>query len=113
MMINWKPNAWVGVDYDGTLAQNVKDGTLGPPVEAMLERVRRWLAAGIEVRLVTARANDVCEIDALDKWLRQHLGQSIPITSQKDYLMFELWDDRAVAVERDTGRQLSPSRLEP
>lgn len=50
---------WIGVDLDGTLA--VYQGwtgsdQVGPPVENMIERVKRWIEQGKEVRIFTARA---------------------------------------------------------
>lgn len=50
---------WIGVDLDGTLAHY--DGWKGPavigePIPSMVERVKRWLAEGHEVRVFTARA---------------------------------------------------------
>lgn len=51
-------SGWIGVDLDGTLA--MYDGFKGPehigdPVPKMLERVKKWLAEGREVRIFTAR----------------------------------------------------------
>lgn len=124
-------SGWIGVDLDGTLARvdygKIYDGTIGPPVPAMLERVKRWLAEGVEVRIVTARvaeplqcwegyehsdfAKGVAEQRALiEAWCLEHVGQVLPVTAQKDYAMIELWDDRAVAVEHNTGRVLGGGR---
>jgi hypothetical protein len=55
------PQGWIGTDFDGTLC--TYDGwrgelIFGQPVPAHVERVRAWLAAGQEVRIVTARVND-------------------------------------------------------
>ncbi len=114
---------WVGVDLDGTLA--IQDHTqaydpirIGDPVPAMVARVKNWLAAGVEVRVFTARVGrqhqptDEPELllnrihQAIATWCQAHIGITLPITCQKDYYMFELWDDRAVTVERNTGRLL-------
>lgn len=76
--------AWIGVDLDGTLA--VDDGWrgilhIGGPVPAMVERVKRWLAAGLTVKIVTARVGpqraDVQEEIAairfeIQEWCRKH-----------------------------------------
>ncbi len=77
----------------------------------MVERVKKWLAAGIEVRIMTARvapgdartdpARQRREIAA---WCKEHLGTYLPITCQKDYSMIALYDDRCVQVEMNTGR---------
>lgn len=105
---------WIGVDLDGTLAQY--DGWkgiehIGPPVPLMLERVRLWLAEGREVRIFTARVS-VEEpergrvLDHIYDWLDLHLGRRLQVTCVKDFGMVELWDDRAVQVEANTGRRM-------
>lgn len=101
---------WIGVDLDGTLA--VYEGwkgetSIGEPVPAMVKRVRTWLAEGIEVRIVTARAAaSRGEITFIERWCILHIGRILPVTDRKDFNMMALWDDRAVAVEKNTGRIL-------
>jgi hypothetical protein len=100
---------WIGVDLDGTLAHYEGwKGTnnIGDPVPAMLERVKQWLVDGREVRIFTARVcydpdGSICRI--VEDWCMKHLGQRLPVTCQKDYGMVELWDDRCVSVEMNTG----------
>jgi hypothetical protein len=110
---------WIGVDLDGTLAeydgwQGI--GHVGAPITAMADRVRRWLKEGREVRILTARVSRVGSEEAatarafIERWSEEHLGVALQVTCMKDFGMDELWDDRAVAVEPNTGRQLSPSR---
>lgn len=102
---------WIGVDLDGTLATHVDehDGvTIGAPIPAMVERVKGWLAEGKEVRIVTARVARgfdprADQWAAVTAWTKKHLGQYLSVTSEKDPDMIELWDDRAVAVERNKG----------
>jgi len=36
----------------------------------------------------------------------KHIGVELPITATKDLKMYELWDDRSICVERNTGRIL-------
>ena len=60
-------SGWIGVDFDGTLAEY--HGYIGPkrygdPIPAMMERVKEWLAAGVKVKIVTARAADPDEARA-------------------------------------------------
>lgn len=104
---------WIGVDLDGTLAHY--DGWKGPdhigePIPAMVERVKRWLAAGKQVRIFTARVcgDDGRDVDAMrlriGAWCALHIGRELPVTNVKDYDMTTLWDDRAVRVEKNTGR---------
>lgn len=114
---------WIGVDLDGTLAEyhgwNPED-SIGKPIPVMVARIKNWLSLGIEVRIMTARAwsdgstrmereliNTKAEIEA---WCEKHLGIVLPITCKKDYSMIQLWDDRAVAVEPNTGRRLGGYR---
>jgi hypothetical protein len=92
---------WIGVDFDGTLAEG---HAFCPAVPAMVKRVQEWIRVGIEVRIVTARAADPSEVAKVRKWLdRNGLPAGLPITDRKDYDMIELWDDRAVRVLRDRG----------
>ena len=109
-------NGWIGVDLDGTLA--MYDGWVGPahvgePVPLMLARVQAWLEQGIQVRIFTARvwsdgtperdADVVAARQAIEEWCQRHLGVVLVVTNVKDYAMRELWDDRAVRVEANTG----------
>lgn len=110
-MDSWDHTGWIGVDLDGTLA--VYDGWkgqehIGAPIPAMVDRVKTWITQGRDVRIVTARVHPECS-DHLTRgyiqaWCKEHLGRALQITHQKDMNMLELWDDRAVAVEKNTGR---------
>jgi hypothetical protein len=120
-----KPKAWIAVDLDGTLAhydywRGIEH--VGAPILPMLNRVKKWLAEGEDVRIFTARVDggevaismgDVNgeahrNVDAvkrpIEAWCLKHLGQILPITNVKDYGMKELWDDRAVGVVTNTGK---------
>jgi len=109
---------------DGTLAEyhGWVDGRIGKPVPLMVERVKRWLAIGQEVRIMTARVSNgggyseeskrdadgafVAEQhEMIAAWCLEHLGAVIPITCEKDFRMLELWDDRAVQIVPNTGRR--------
>lgn len=105
-------SGWIGVDLDGTLAKydSWRDGAIGEPVGEMLFRVRKWLADGVEVRCMTARAGDAHERLRVREWLDSHGLERVSITDRKDFAMIELWDDRAVAVEQNTGRVLGGGR---
>lgn len=53
-----RAGGWVGVDLDGTMfvyTEWVGWNVFGKPIPLMIERVRAWLEAGIDVRIVTAR----------------------------------------------------------
>ena len=109
-------NGWIGVDLDGTLA--FYDGWkgaehIGPPIPLMVGRVKDWIEAGHEVRIFTARVSHdgteerMAEATiarlAIIAWCNEHIGMQLPITNVKDYAMIELWDDRCVQVEANTG----------
>ncbi len=115
---------WIGVDLDGTLAEYHNGPTSGPidlssigrPIPLMVGRVVRWLGEGKDVRIMTARITGETYAErmrgslAVRAWCRQHIGQDLPITDRKDYQMIELWDDRAVAVQPNTGCSFSWQR---
>lgn len=117
-------NAWTAVDLDGTLAEyhGFEGATrIGPPIPKMVARVQQWLAEGREVKIFTARVDggvkatlmgdphgeefrDVATVrQAIEAWCLQHIGQVLEVTNSKDYGMEELYDDRAVQVEMNTG----------
>lgn len=109
---------WIGVDLDATLANYHKwtaPDDIGAPVPAMVARVRQWLADGEDVRIFTARGS-VDELDrsiaypAIQRWCLEHLGRVLPITNVKDIHMRVLYDDRAVRVEKNTGRLIDEDR---
>lgn len=110
-------SGWIGVDLDGTLAEYagfMGATIIGAPVKLMVERVKDWLAQGVEVRIFTARVY-AHEADyerqresaearlAIEQWCEKHIGQVLPVTCTKDYGMVELWDDRAVRVLHNVG----------
>jgi hypothetical protein len=124
-------HGWIGVDLDGTLAHY--DGWkgpdhIGPPVPLMAERVKLWLADGREVRIVTARvaatgrqnaSGDIDDasfaakqVERIQQWCLEHVGQALAVTATKDYGMVELWDDRAVQVIPNTGKTLDEALSE-
>lgn len=113
---------WIGVDFDKTLAKyeswEKNAHTLGHPILPMVERVKRWLARGIEVRVFTARAahNSLrreLDIELIKQWCRVHIGQELEVTAEKDFNMIELWDDRAVRVDDNLGTACSPASHDP
>lgn len=112
-------NSWIGVDFDGTLV--TYGGWKGPtefgePIPMMIHRVKQWLKEGKNVKILTARVgsqngkpDDVPHNDieaarsAIQVWCSKHLGKILEVVCCKDYAMAELWDDRAVQLEFNTG----------
>lgn len=111
-----KLGGWIGVDLDGTLAEHTGwhgPYVIGKPIEKMVDRVKKWVAAGIEVRILTARATkdldgkpDPAVIHAIERWCEDHVGKKLQVTNEKTYDMIELWDDRAVQVVPNTGERV-------
>lgn len=98
---------WIAVDLDGTLAEVGRNnmGGIGKPVDAMMSRVKTWLHEGdYEVRIFTARAADPAQVSKVKDWLGRNGLGGLAITNVKDADMVELWDDKAVRVERNTGK---------
>lgn len=105
---------WIGVDLDGTLAHYDKWRgvfTIGKPIQLMVSRVKRWIAKGKDVRIMTARVSweerQSAQAEAVVKdWCLKHIGVELPITNCRDRDMVESWDDRAVQVVKNTGRRV-------
>jgi len=77
----------------------------------MVERVKRWLREGNEVRIFTARACDgnPQTISEIQDWTEHHIGVRLKVTNVKDFAMTRLYDDRCVQVEFNTGRLIGVS----
>lgn len=103
-------NGWVGVDFDGTLShyegwQGVEHS--GAPIMPMVNRVKQWLAEGKDVRIFTARVdNGNFAIKIVELWCMKHIGKILPVTNVKDKECICIYDDRAVQVEKNTGKLL-------
>ena len=132
-----KPNGWLAIDFDGTLATyNTWIGAdhVGEAIQPMVERVKRWLAAGWEVRIFTARVypllivrpdddprlalrvphpfggrDSETAVRVIQDFCRRHFGRVLTITCVKDYGMAELYDDRCVQVRPNTGELVGGS----
>ena len=100
----------VAVDLDGTLAEyHGWKGLehIGDPVPVMLNRVKALIKSGIKVVIFTARAADHEAIEHIQLWLAMNDLPSLEITNIKRKEFFEIWDDRAISVERNTGFTLN------
>ena len=125
---------WIGVDLDGTLAvfRGWQDlNKIGPPIPAMVERVKQWLTEGKVVKIFTARVavngdlspgstRLVSDIEfaarqrcLVQDWCEEHIGHRLEVTATKDFGMIELWDDRCIQIIRNVGEPvLSMERQE-
>lgn len=103
---------WIGVDLDGTLAEYDKWQGLehiGEPIPIMASRVKRWLSLGRTVKIVTARVsrqvgNDRAFAEAvIRRWTKKYFECELQVTSEKDFDLMVLYDDRAVSVRKNNG----------
>lgn len=111
---------WVGVDLDGTLAEYTGEHNelvIGPPIQPMLSKIHQLLDDGLEVKIFTARI--ACEEPyrttvyyRIKKWLKEIGLEHLEITNIKDGYMVELYDDRAVQVEWNSGKVVGYSTLQ-
>lgn len=117
---DFDPNEkWVGMDLDSTLMyhEDEQGHEFGEPILKMADIVHGYLRLGIAVRIFTARAypwesstvarfkqehyeTDILPIKA---WCKKVFGVELPVTCMKTPHMIELYDDRAIAVEKNTG----------
>ena len=114
---------WIGVDLDGTLAyegewQGIEH--IGAPIPRMVERVKSLIAEGHDVRIFTARASwlqgdeeRAIAVRCVEDWCEKHLGKRLPVTNEKDHFLKYFYDDRAIAVECNTGHVLSNGIIQP
>jgi hypothetical protein len=105
------PKGWVGVDFDGTLARYDEHrgiSVIGKPIEAMVSRIKQWLGMDIEVRIFTARACEPELVTEVQDWLETIGLPRLPITNQRDLDLMQVWDDRVVQVETNTGEIFTP-----
>lgn len=101
-----KSKSWIGVDLDGTLAYyNGWKGKsrIGKPITRLVGMIRTAISMGFEVRIFTARAADPDAIIYIRRWLVDAGLPELVITNQKDLGCVEIWDDRAVRIERNHG----------
>lgn len=107
---------FIAVDLDGTLAHY--DEWQGPyhigrPITAMVQRVVTWLDGGKTVKIFTNRITphpddetprDIDKVRrVIENWCERHIGRRLEVINTKEHGMEQLWDDRAVGVEPNTG----------
>lgn len=100
---------WIGVDFDGTLALH-EFPELGPAVPLMLHRVKNWLAAKKNVKIMTAQVAMDGKYGTAEErrkliqdWCERHGLPRLEVVACKDFNMVELWDDRAIQIIKNTG----------
>lgn len=107
---------FIGVDFDGTLShyEGYKNGgELGKPIQPILDKVKQALDSGIRVKIFTARASKKQDRERIKSWCKKYIGQELPVTNIKEPAMIAQFDDRAVQVEKNTGKILGdPNKIQ-
>ena len=113
---------WIGFDLDGTLAEYT--GWTGPykigkPIPAIVEKVKYYMEKGIPCKIFTARVSMGMQdrdlnmvIGLIKSWCYAHIGFELPVTNIKDISCVCIYDDRAVAVEANTGKILGGKEVD-
>jgi hypothetical protein len=103
-------SGWIGVDLDCTLAEyhgwKGHDEPIGEPIPKMVVRVKHWLDKGKTVKIFTARIHGDTfgkQEKMIKEWCKEHLGQELEVTNVKTRSCYEIWDDRAISVQKNTG----------
>jgi hypothetical protein len=117
---------WIGVDLDGTLVHDCTTPdqvwTIGAPIPRMIDKVKQWLADGIDVRIFTARVgccgetstiatDDQAFVDyqrrLIADWCVETFGRVLPVTATKDFQMIRYYDDRGIQMVTNTGESIA------
>ena len=120
--VDTKPKAqgWIGVDLDGTLAKHdrfVSWDYIGDPIPKMVDRIKAWRKRGIVVKIFTARLSHASRAlskvsyedmaNVIKAWTKKHIGEELPVTSEKDWEMMFCCDDSAVQMDKNLGVPLA------
>jgi hypothetical protein len=107
------PRHWIGVDLDGTLSRDDAAGhflppyPLGEPIPEMIEMVKSLLAAGVTVKIFSARACEPESIPIIQAWAEKHGLGRLAVTNSKDYDLIRFYDDRAIQMLPNQGKTVS------
>lgn len=115
MSVHVKPG-YILVDLDHTLGHyttHKEQGlNIGDPIPAMVERIKRWLKDGEDVRIFTARASRADfkgsdEEKMIQEWCESVFGHPLQIQNWKCFDCKAIWDNIAVTVEVNSGWRLT------
>lgn len=115
-----KAQGWIGVDLDGTLAKHdhfISWDYIGDPIPKMVDRIKAWRKRGIVVKIFTARLSHASRAlskvsyedmaNVIKAWTKKHIGEELPVTSEKDWEMMFFCDDSAVQMDKNLGVPLA------
>ena len=72
----------------------------------MIDLIKAYIEADVEVRIFTARATDPVQIPVVQHFCERHIGVVLPVTNVKDFGMKLLYDDRAIQIIPNTAKTL-------
>ena len=116
---------WIGFDFDGVLVEHQKGNAsnclVGKSILSMCDRVREILREGRRVKIFTSRAATtgwpeevrMKNLQVIEEWSRKEFGFALEITAIKDRYLDFFYDDRALAVEKNTGKLVGPEEIKP
>lgn len=91
-----KPRADIGIDFDGTLAKDTGGNKLGAALPERIASVKKMLAEGKSVEIITRRVEDDAsgaEAKKIQDWLEKNGLPRLPVTNEKTAGL--LYDDNA------------------
>jgi len=118
------PKQYIYVDFDDTLCRGPFKSIIqcGEPVEGMCAKIKKVLEHGkYGIKVFSARFDSTksktetnMAVKVVQAWLYKQFGlqaSQIQCTANKGMDCVEIWDNRAVGVEDETGRLLNDSRV--
>jgi len=109
------------VDLDSTLAHYEGWSSpydIGAPVKPMVDRIKKLIKEGKEVKIFTARVSEEGPYglrprheldktrDVIRKWCKAHLGKELDITNKKTFHTVQIIDDRCLQIVPNTGQSV-------
>jgi hypothetical protein len=100
---------WIGIDLDGTLAEHAtgrfRENHIGKAIPRMVDKLWGHLNKGDTVKIFTARiAKKPHMRKVIQHWLMMQGIPPLEVTNIKDPGMTKLYDDKAIKVEKNTGK---------
>jgi hypothetical protein len=100
-------DGYIAFDFSGTLAKH-KDQTTdkfqpGEPVPDMIKIAKAFLDKGYKVKILTVHGGKPDDVKTIQAWSQKNIGQKLEVTNVKQHGLIQLWDDRAIRVERNKG----------
>ena len=98
-------------DLDGTIAEyngwDKADGhRIGNPIPAIIKVIKDLRAKGERCVIFSARATVPEARSYIEAYCLEHIGEILPMQNTKTLDIVQIWDDRAISVQHNTGKWL-------